>query len=99
MPHVLTRGGARRVHAVMVGFCTVLLGAGTVYGDTAPAPGLQGFSPDHAAAELQREARFDSNLSAADLRSWMEQLSSAPNHVGSAHDKANAEFLLQKFRE
>jgi N-acetylated-alpha-linked acidic dipeptidase len=26
-------------------------------------------------------------------------LSSAPNHVGSAHDKANAEFILERFRE
>ena len=104
MPNALTRECARRVYArraraVIMGFCAVLLGAGTVSGDPAPAPGLQGFSTNHAAAQVQLEARFDSNLSAADLRSWMEQLSSAPNHVGSAHDKANAEFLLQRFRE
>ena len=29
----------------------------------------------------------------------MEQLASAPNHVGSPHDKANAEFILSKYRE
>jgi len=29
----------------------------------------------------------------------MEQMSSEPNHVGSIHDKANAEFQLKKFRE
>ena len=29
----------------------------------------------------------------------MRQLTSAPNHVGSLHDKANAELILQKFRE
>jgi N-acetylated-alpha-linked acidic dipeptidase len=29
----------------------------------------------------------------------MQQMSSEPNHVGSAHDKANAEFELKKFRE
>jgi N-acetylated-alpha-linked acidic dipeptidase len=60
---------------------------------------IQGFSPGGAAAEAQLEQRFDSDLSAADLRSWMEQMSSEPNHVGSPHDKANAEFQLQKFRE
>jgi N-acetylated-alpha-linked acidic dipeptidase len=60
---------------------------------------LQGFSPRDAAVERQLETRFDADLSAADLRSWMEQLSSAPNHVGSVHDKANAEFILKQFRE
>jgi len=60
---------------------------------------IQGFSSGGAAAEAQLEQRFDSDLSAADLRSWMEQMSSEPNHVGSIHDKANAEFQLKKFRE
>ena len=60
---------------------------------------IQGFSAAGAAAEMQLEQRFDSDLSAADLRSWMQQMSSEPNHVGSAHDKANAEFQLKKFRE
>ncbi|MGO9932488.1 MAG: transferrin receptor-like dimerization domain-containing protein [Steroidobacteraceae bacterium] len=60
---------------------------------------MEGFSAAGAAAQLQLEMRFDSDLSAAELRAWMQQMSSAPNHVGSAHDKANAEFELAKFRE
>src|SRR5260221_7798592 len=60
---------------------------------------IQGFSGGGAAAESQLEQRFDADLSAADLRSWLEQMSSEPNHVGSVHDKANAEFELKKFRE
>jgi N-acetylated-alpha-linked acidic dipeptidase len=60
---------------------------------------LQGFSVAGAAAETQLEQRFDAELSAAELRAWMQQMSSEPNHVGSAHDKANAEFELKKFRE
>ena len=60
---------------------------------------IQGFSAAGAAAETKLESRFDSDLSAADLRSWMEQMSSEPNQVGSTHDKANAEFQLRKFRE
>ena len=38
-------------------------------------------------------------MSADDLRDWLKQMTSAPNHVGSPHDKANAEFQLAKFRE
>src|ERR1700722_11769074 len=66
---------------------------------SASAAEMQGFSAAGAAAETQLEQRFDADLSAADLRSWMQQMSSEPNHVGSAHDKANAEFELKKFRE
>jgi N-acetylated-alpha-linked acidic dipeptidase len=60
---------------------------------------LQGFSARTTATEVRLEERFDADLQAADMRAWMERLSSAPNHVGSPHDKANAEFILQKFRE
>src|SRR6185437_1044303 len=44
-------------------------------------------------AALRRQAR------PADQRAWMKQMSSEPNQVGSPHDKANAEFMLKKFRE
>ena len=60
---------------------------------------MLGFAPDRAAAELSLEQRFDAQLDPADLRSWMKQMASAPNQVGSPHDKANAEFILEKFRE
>jgi N-acetylated-alpha-linked acidic dipeptidase len=60
---------------------------------------LEGFSSAAAATEAQLEQRFDADLSAAELRSWLEQMTSAPNHVGSPHDKANAEFELAKFKE
>jgi N-acetylated-alpha-linked acidic dipeptidase len=63
------------------------------------AAGIEGFSPGAAAAETGLEQSFDADLSAADLRSWMQQMASEPNHVGSAHDKANAEFQLKKFLE
>src|SRR6204780_6017521 len=70
---------------------------------TADAPGgandLEGFSSGAAAAEIRLEQRFDADLSAEDLRAWFQQMSSAPNHVGSPHDKANAEFQLAKFKE
>jgi N-acetylated-alpha-linked acidic dipeptidase len=45
------------------------------------------------------EAAFDAGISSQDQLDWLKQMSSAPNHVGSPHDKANAEFMLAKFRE
>ena len=50
-----------------------------------------GFSASQGAAELALEQRFDAQLDAADLRAWLKTLSAEPNHVGSPHDKANAE--------
>ena len=44
------------------------------------------------------ETAFDASVSSADQLAWLEQMSSAPNHVGSAHDKANAEFELAQFK-
>ncbi len=88
----------RRLLAGLIGMAICrAAGAGTdVPAGTAEIPG---FSASGAAAEAQLEQRFDADLSAAELRAWMQQMSSEPNHVGSAHDKANAEFQLKKFRE
>ncbi|WP_426688162.1 transferrin receptor-like dimerization domain-containing protein [Rhodanobacter ginsengiterrae] len=60
--------------------------------------GMLGFSPAAASAEQALEQRFDAQLDPAELRSWLQQMSSQPNQVGSPHDKANAEFMLAKFR-
>jgi N-acetylated-alpha-linked acidic dipeptidase len=81
--------------AALAGLCMAAVAA------DAPAalPELTGFSNAAAAAEMQLEQRFDSDLSAAELRGWLEQMTSAPNHVGSPHDRANAEFELAKFKE
>lgn len=45
------------------------------------------------------EAAFDSNISSADQMQWLQQMSSAPNQVGSPHDRANAEMELALFRQ
>ena len=45
------------------------------------------------------EAALDAGISAEDQRGWIERMASAPNHVGSPHNRANAEFLLAQFRE
>lgn len=45
-----------------------------------------------------REAAFDASISSADQTAWLKDMSSAPNHVGSPHDKANAEKTLALFK-
>jgi N-acetylated-alpha-linked acidic dipeptidase len=47
---------------------------------------------------LALEQRFDRQLEPKDLRRWLELMSAEPNHVGSPHDRQNAEFMLQQFR-
>jgi N-acetylated-alpha-linked acidic dipeptidase len=76
------------------------LGMAAAFADVpASSSDLEGFPSAAAAAETQLEQRFDADLSSAELRDWLKQMSSAPNHVGSPHDKANAEFQLAKFKE
>jgi N-acetylated-alpha-linked acidic dipeptidase len=67
--------------------------------DETTAVEMLGFSSASALDEQATERRFDAALNAAELREWMRTMASAPNQVGSAHDKANAEFMLHKFRD
>jgi N-acetylated-alpha-linked acidic dipeptidase len=58
-------------------------------------------SPIHAQtappspAEVERQ--FDASLNAAEMASWMKTMAAEPNHVGSTHNKANAEMVLAQF--
>ncbi len=63
------------------------------------APALFGFTPQEAARQRSLEQRFDAELKPSELRDWMKTLSSAPNQVGSPHDKANAELVRDLFRQ
>jgi N-acetylated-alpha-linked acidic dipeptidase len=85
---------------------SILLGALTYSGmlaaaplDEGASPAMLGFSAAHASEQQGLERRFDAGLDAAQMREWMRSMSSEPNQVGSAHDKANAEFMLQQFRD
>ncbi|HXI77248.1 MAG TPA: PA domain-containing protein, partial [Steroidobacteraceae bacterium] len=89
----------RRYAALSAGVFSALTLCAAAADSSGSGAEMLGFSAAGASAETQLEQRFDANLSAADLRAWMQQMSSEPNHVGSAHDKANAEFELKKFRE
>jgi hypothetical protein len=55
------------------------------------------FSIPQSLSALALQERFDGKLHPADPRGWMKSLASAPNHVGSPHDKANAEFVRELF--
>ncbi len=59
---------------------------------------MLGFTPEHATAERATEATFDAGLSAQAIRERLKQMASAPNQVGSPHDKENAEFTLAQFK-
>jgi N-acetylated-alpha-linked acidic dipeptidase len=60
---------------------------------------LFGFTADESRTQESVEQRFDSDLYPADLSAWMKNLSSEANHVGSPHDKANAEFVRDELRQ
>jgi N-acetylated-alpha-linked acidic dipeptidase len=75
----------------------LVLASVTIAGET-PSSSMLGFSVAHASDERSLEQRFDHALNAADQREWMQRMASEPNQVGSAHDKANAQFMLQQFR-
>jgi len=60
---------------------------------------LFGFTADESGMQESLEQRFDSDLNPAELSAWMKNLSSEANQVGSPHDKANAEFVRDEFRQ
>ena len=60
---------------------------------------IMGFTPATSEAERALEARFDQSLSAQAIRERLKVMSSAPNHVGSPHDRENAEYVLARFKE
>jgi N-acetylated-alpha-linked acidic dipeptidase len=62
------------------------------------AASLNGFAVAGSAREIALEKQFDAELDPAQLREWLKLMSSEPNHVGSAHDKANAQFMLERFK-
>ena len=60
---------------------------------------ITGFPGNLAETQRDLETRFDAELDPADLRSWMEHLTSRPHHVGSPFGLEVAEFIADRFRE
>src|SRR5689334_18756359 len=68
-------------------------------GWTADSEELRGYSTASAQTEQNWEAKFRAIPDPVNLRAYMQRLSAQPHHVGSAYDKANAEWILSKFKE
>src|SRR5437867_1632185 len=66
----------------------------------APAPtgDLRGFTAESAKVQRDWETKFRAIPSPDSLREYMRRLSARPHHVGSPYDKANAEWILAKFK-
>src|SRR6266403_1129697 len=60
---------------------------------------LFGYSAESSRAERQWEEKFRAIPSPENLRSYMQHRSAHPHHVGSPYDKANAEWILAKYKE
>jgi N-acetylated-alpha-linked acidic dipeptidase len=59
---------------------------------------VRGASSAASWEEATVEHNFDALIHPKDLRDWMKVLASEPNHVGSPHDKTNADRILSWFK-
>lgn len=57
-----------------------------------------GFTAADVPAQIELEQRVDASIATADLDGWLKRLTSAPNQVGSPHDKENADFIAASLR-
>src|SRR5712675_833247 len=55
--------------------------------------------PTATSANADLERRFDASINPVEMGGWMKTMAAEPNHVGSPHNKANAEMVLGQFRE
>jgi N-acetylated-alpha-linked acidic dipeptidase len=72
------------VRSALCAGCTLLFAAST----SGAAP-LAGGALENA---------FDAAIDPAEMRQWLQRMASEPNHVGSPHDKENAEWELAQFK-
>ena len=59
---------------------------------------IMGFTTPNAEKQADWEKQFDAQLNPQNLDTWMQFLTSHPHHVGSPHDKANADYMLNLFK-
>lgn len=45
------------------------------------------------------EKKFDGLIDPAEMNGWLETMAAEPNHVGAAHNKANADMTLKQFQD
>mgnify|MGYP000604346960 CR=1 FL=1 len=51
-----------------------------------------------AAPDKPLEARFDAQIDPAEMGGWLKTMSAEPIHVGTPHNKKNAEMTLAQFK-
>ncbi len=66
---------------------------------TSGAQAITGFTEEGARAQRSLEQQLDGFLDTENLRSWMQRMTAKPQHVGSPHAKANAEFMVNLFNQ
>ena len=89
----------RAMSRVIASALPVVLSALSATADPSTATDeIYGFGHAAAQRQLMLEQRFDTLIDANDLRNWLKRMSAEPNQVGSPHDKANAQFMLEQFR-
>ncbi|WDS37073.1 M28 family peptidase [Pseudoxanthomonas sp.] len=67
--------------------------------DTASADAPYGFLGSHGQRLATLESDFDAQVKPAQIDAWLQQLTSAPNHLGSPHNLENARFIAARFKE
>src|ERR1700679_3311223 len=77
--------------------CLTLL-ASTAYAVNTGEVSLRGYTPEHAAAEVQWEQKFRELPDPAKVRGNMQRMAARPHHVGSPYDKDNAEWMLAQLK-
>lgn len=66
---------------------------------TVNAQKIMGFSDANASKQIDWEKQYDAMLKASNQDEYMKFLSSHPHHVGSQQGKANAEYMLNLFKQ
>ena len=83
--------------ALIVSVCLLGLALAAGSNDALPAAGRD--AANSAQANQNWEERFRAIPSGENMREYMKRLSARPHHLGSPYDKANAEWILSKFKE
>jgi len=80
-------------------FGAALLGLVATPFPQTPAPAsFRGYSSSAARVEGEWESRFRDFIVPDTIRETMRHLSARPHHVGSPYDRANADWILARFR-
>ena len=75
------------------------LGLSTALPIRAQEAPMLGFTSESADEQRRLETLFDEQMNRDNLREWMERITAEPFFVGSPHNKENAEWVADLFRD